>query len=241
LVAFELIEETVELALIVAFLYLALGAYLSWKQPAWARFAEKRRFTILLALVLVVGGIKVGEDVVNRESGPVDVMVLQFIHAHVPATLTGLFEAITVSGSSTALVPLALFMVVALLFAKRRFEALLIAVSAISGALIVYGLKAVVGRVRPSLWDTEWYWGSSFPSGHTLVVAALATATAISVKRIWPPAGKLAVLIAVVWVVSVGFSRLALGVHWPTDVLVAACIGMFLPLAIGVALESWHA
>jgi len=32
-----------------------------------------------------------------------------------------------------------------------------------------------------------------------------------------------------------------LGVHWPTDVLVSICIGMFLPLAIGIALESGHA
>jgi hypothetical protein len=124
---------------------------------------------------------------------------------------------------------------------EAGFEALLLTVSVLSGAIIVYVLKAVVGRARPDLWDTEWYWGSSFPSGHTLVVAALATATVISVHRIWPGSRKFAVLIAFVWAFSVGFSRLVLGVHWPTDVLAAVCIGMFLPLAIGIVLESWHA
>ena len=102
-------------------------------------------------------------------------------------------------------------------------------------------LKAAVGRARPALWDTQWYWGSSFPSGHTLVVAALATATVISANRIWPGSRKFVMSIALVWVFSVGISRLVLGVHWPTDVLAAVCIGMFLPLAIGIVLESLYA
>jgi undecaprenyl-diphosphatase len=240
-VTFELIRDIVKLALIVAFLYFAFSVYLGWKQPAWSSFAEKRRFAILLTLVLAVVGIKVSEDVVNRESGPFDVVVLQFIHANVPPALTGLFEAATSSGSASVLVPLVIILVVALLCAKRRFEALLLSVSVITGGIIVYVLKALVGRARPDLWDTEWYWGSSFPSGHALVVAALATATVISVNRIWPGSRKFAMLIAFVWVLSVGISRLVLGVHWPTDVLAAVCIGMFLPLAIGIALESWYA
>jgi len=236
---FAIVDEIVELALIVAFLFFALGVYLGWKHPPWAPFAEKRRFTILLTLVLIVVGIKVSEDVVNRESGPVDVAVLEFIHGKAPPALTGFFQTVTTSGSARVISPLVVIMVLALLVAKRRFEALLIGASVVSGALIIYALKAVVGRDRPSLWDAEWYWGSSFPSGHTLIVAALATSTVIAVRRIWPHAGDVAMLFAAVWVVSIGISRMVLGVHWPTDVLVAICIGMFLPLVISVALESW--
>jgi undecaprenyl-diphosphatase len=240
-VAFELIKDIAKLALIVAFFHFSLSVYLGWKQPAWSAFAEKRRFAILLALVLAVVGIKIGEDAVNRESGFFDGLVLQFIHANVPPALNGIFEVATITGSANVLLPLLLIIGVTLLFAKRRFEALLLTVSVVSSALIVYVLKTMVGRARPDLWDTEWYWGSSFPSGHTLAVAAFATAMVICLNRIWPGSRKFSMWLAFIWILAVAISRLVLGVHWPTDVLVSICIGMFLPLAIGIALESWHA
>jgi undecaprenyl-diphosphatase len=240
-VTFELIKDVVKLALIAAGLYFALGVYVNRKQPAWSGFLEKRRFGVLLLLVLAVIAIKVSEDVVSGESGPVDELVLQFIHTSVPPSLIGFFEAATVTGSVAVLLPLSIAIVVALLFAARRFEALLLAISVISGGIVVYVLKAFVGRTRPALWEAEWYWGSSFPSGHTLVVAAFAAAAAIGVTRIWPGSRIFAMSIAAVWVSSVALSRLVLGAHWPTDVLAAACIGAFLPLAVGIALELRHA
>ncbi|MEK6592711.1 MAG: phosphatase PAP2 family protein [Pseudomonadota bacterium] len=234
---FELIEDTTKLALIVACLYFALGAYVRRKQPAWSAPLEKRRLVVLLVLVLAVSAIKVSEDVLGGESGPIDEAILVFIRGHVPRMLTGFFEAVTFTGSFSVLFPLATATTAALLFARRRFEALLLSASVIIGAIVVYVVKTAVGRVRPALWETEWYWGSSFPSGHTLVVAAFATATVICVSRIWPAAHKFALWIALIWIFLVGFSRLAIGVHWPTDVLAAACIGAFLPLAMSVALE----
>ncbi len=235
--AFELIKDLVKLAVIAAGLYFALGAYVHSELPAWSALLEKRRFGVLLSLVLAAITIKVGEDVFSGESGPVDVLVLQFIHANVPAALNGFFEAATVTGSGWVLFPLSTALVIALLLARRRFEALLVAISVTSGGIVVYVLKAIAGRTRPALWETQWYWGSSFPSGHTLVVTAFALATAIGVTRIWPRKRNFAMSIAIVWVLSVAVSRMALGVHWPTDVLAAACIGAFLPLAAGIALE----
>jgi undecaprenyl-diphosphatase len=71
-----------------------------------------------------------------------------------------------------------------------------------------------------------------------LVVAAFATATALCIGRLWPGLRRLAMASAFVWIFLVGLSRLVLGVHWPTDVLAAACIGAFLPLAIDLALAG---
>lgn len=240
-VIFELIEDIAKLALIVACLYFVLGAYVRHNQPTWSEPLDKRRLTTLLVLVLAVSAVKLSEDVLGGESGPIDRTILLFIHTHVPSTLTGFFEAVTFSGSSWVLFPLAAVATISLLWARHRFEALLVAASVISGAIVIYVVKTVVGRARPVLWDTEWYWGSSFPSGHTLVVAAFATAAVLCVSRIRPASRNLALSLAILWISLVAVSRLVLGVHWPTDVLVAACIGAFLPLAMSVVLELRYA
>jgi undecaprenyl-diphosphatase len=240
-VIFELIEDLVKLALIVACLYFFLGAFVRHKQPAWLEPLEKRRLTTLLILVLAASAVKVSEDVLGGESGPIDRGILLFLHGHVPSALNGFFEAVTFTGSSKVLFPLAAVATIALLCTRRRFEALLVAASVISGAMVIYVVKATVGRARPALWDTELYWGSSFPSGHTLAVAAFAIAAVLCVSRIWPAARPPAVTMAILWISLVAVSRLVLGVHWPTDVLVAACIGAFLPLAISVAIEIRYA
>ena len=238
---FELIEDIAKLALIVASFYFALGAYVRRARPAWSAPLERRRLSILSVLVLAVSAIKVSEEVIGGESGPIDKAILLFIHRHAAGTLTGFFEAVTLTGSSRVLFPLASVATIALLFARRRLEALLLAASVISAAAVVYVVKTLVGRARPALWETEAYWGSSFRSGHTLVVAAFATAAALCASRIRPAARKLALSIAILWISLVAVSRLVLGVHWPTDVLAAACIGAFLPLAMSVGLEIRYA
>ena len=167
----EIIEDVIELSLVVAALYLGFGLYARYRRPTWPQ-AAKRRLAVVALLVLAVTGMKTAEDALTGESGPVDQAILLFIHAQIPAVLTPFFEAITVTGSWRALFPLAVATVIALLLLKRRPEALLVAASTAGGAAIAYIIKTAIGRARPALWDTAWYWGSSFPSGHTLVVAA---------------------------------------------------------------------
>ncbi len=96
---------------------------------------------------------------------------------------------------------------------------------------MIYLLKSVTDRERPALWETRWYWGTSFPSGHTLETACFATALTLCVNRRWPRYARVIRIGAIGWVILVGSSRLVLGVHWPTDVLAAACIGMLLAVS----------
>jgi len=60
--------------------------------------------------------------------------------------------------------------------------------------------------------------------------------------RLWPVARKFALVVALLWIVLVAFSRMILGVHWPTDVLAAACVGTAIPLGLRFVLEMrWEA
>ena len=230
----ELAADIAKLSFFVACAYALIKAYAWRRRPRWTAPLAKRRLAVWGALTLSVGGIKVIEDVVAKESGPVDEAILWFIREHVPSALTGFFTAVTFSGSAAVLVPAAGLAATALLVSRRRFEAVLLAASSITATLVVWGVKAIVGRARPDLWEAQWYWGSSFPSGHTLSTAAFSTAAALCVGRIWPRAGTPAMALAVVWTGLVAVSRLVLGAHWPSDVLAAICLGAFIPLLISV-------
>ena len=234
---FEFAADIAKLAFFIACAYALISALARGLRTPWALHLTKRRLALLVMLTLVVSGIKVIEDVLAQESGPVDAAVLWFIRDHAPAALAGFFAAVTLSGSAAFLVPAGVLMTVALLIARRRCEALLVGASLSAAALLGWAIKAIVGRARPALWDAQSAWGSSFPSGHTLSSAAFLTAAALCVARIWPRAGALAMVFAMLWTGLVALSRLILGVHWPSDVLAALCMGVFIPLLISVALD----
>lgn len=97
-------------------------------------------------------------------------------------------------------------------------------------------LKAIVGRVRPPvaqmLVPAQ---GAAFPSGHATVSAGLlvflALLAPVLVTRRWVCVAQ---TMAVVATVSIGLSRLYLGVHWSADVLAGWSIGAGIAAAVAV-------
>ncbi len=97
------------------------------------------------------------------------------------------------------------------------------------GWALVSGLKVALGEPRPFSLDPGVAYppavagasSPSFPSGH----AALAALFAFSLARGGPPWGY---ALAALWAVLVGLSRVALGVHYPADVIAGWALGAFL-------------
>jgi undecaprenyl-diphosphatase len=219
------VDEAAELSAVVLGLFAAL-LLLSRRNARWAAGFERRRFAILLSIAAAVVLVEVTGLVLGHESTSVDQQVLVAIHDGVHPPWRGLFDIATWSASSRVIVPAIALLAIALALARHYFEALqLVTTTAVAG-FVVYLAKGAFGRARPQLWDTQWYWGSSFPSGHTLTAAAVATALCLCVGRVKPTWRNAFVLMAVTWVALVGVSRLVLGVHWPTDVVAAACAGL---------------
>lgn len=96
---------------------------------------------------------------------------------------------------------------------------------AINSAITV-GLKKIINRQRPyieypaSIFPYSRKTDASFPSGHTSTAFATATSLSINLKKWY------VVIPAYAWATSVGYSRLYLGEHYPTDVLAGAAIGI---------------
>ena len=232
-----IIAEIGELLLAIVGIYIALFVLIRLR-PLWAEPFKRRRGYVLSVIVLVVLLGKVSEDVIALESGHVDEVLLSWIHRVVPISLTGFFQVLTLSASATAVFSFVGVADIVLVLMRQRIEALMLTSTVLAAVLIVYLVKTAVGRTRPALWETQWFCGSSFPSGHSLTSAALATAACLCVARLWPQLRWPVIALATVWVSLVALSRLVLGVHWPTDVLAAAFAGVLIALAINAAVWS---
>jgi len=231
----EWLDEGAELIAVAVGIYLALSL-LSRRNVRWAEGFSRWKFAAMLLIAATVVLIEVTAQVLDHESTAIDRMVLLSIHRGVPAFLVPVFTAATRSGSAAFLVPAVAIACIGLAWRRHPFDALALALTTGTASLVVYLAKTAVGRDRPELWTTNWYWGSSFPSGHTLSTAAIATAAYFCTVRLRPEWRKPAFAIACGWVAMVGMSRLVLGVHWPTDVIAAACAGLLVAVAVNVAL-----
>ncbi|MEU1126954.1 phosphatase PAP2 family protein [Streptomyces sp. NPDC005899] len=114
-----------------------------------------------------------------------------------------------------------------------------VAATSALATLLQQGLKAAVGRERPQ-WpdpvDSAHY--AAFPSGHAMT-AMVTFGLLLWLLRLYGAAPLLwwtALVVAVVSVAGVAFTRLYLGVHWLTDVLA----GLLLGAAVTAFSAAWY-
>ncbi|MFU8852732.1 phosphatase PAP2 family protein [Micromonospora sp. SL1-18] len=113
------------------------------------------------------------------------------------------------------------------------------------GGLLGVLLKVLVGRHRPELLDpVARASGFSFPSGHALT-ATLAAGVLLLVflpfTRDRRPLRRALWAVAVLIAVVTGLSRIALGVHWTSDVVGGWLLGLAVLAATTAAFRPWRA
>lgn len=156
----------------------------------------------------------------------VDINILKDINLNRNKHLDNIFRTITNTAAPMSYsVPILLF---AYGLAKKdslaRQNALYIGATVISSEIIATILKYSVTRPRPFVTypylEKVTSGGSpSFPSGHTSDAFALATSVSIAYPKWY------VIIPSYAWAGAVGYSRMDLGVHYPSDVLVGALVG----------------
>ena len=155
-----------------------------------------------------------------------DITTLKSINANESAFKTSFFkgEAQTVTVFNIA-APVGVFIAGGIKHDKElKKEALYMAGSFVLSSVVTTAMKDIIKRERPfnkySFIVKRDAGGSySFPSGHTS--AAFTTATSLSL--LFPKWYVIAP--SYLWAATVGYGRMYLGVHYPTDVFAGALVG----------------
>ncbi|MEW2385645.1 phosphatase PAP2 family protein [Micromonospora sp. NPDC047707] len=136
----------------------------------------------------------------------------------------------------------ALVLVLWLLRHGLRQLALWVATTMTVGGLLGPLLKLLVGRPRPDLPEPlAQAVGLAFPSGHALNAALAAGVLLVVFLPAGRPGGRYAVCAAALVLAGVtGFSRVALGVHWASDVVAGWLLGAAVVTATAAAFTVWR-
>lgn len=155
-----------------------------------------------------------------------DIDLLKTINLHRNEQLDPTFKFV-----SSSMVPISLALpagIITYALVKKddasRKNALMVSATMVGAAAVSTSLKYIVQRDRPYITYPEinnlsLEGSPSFPSSHTSMSFGLATSVSLAYPKWYVIAP------AYLWAGSVGYSRMHLGVHYPSDVLAGAVIG----------------
>lgn len=184
---------------------------------------NKRLVTrLILSFILFLGAAGlfglVSTNVHQGDTLAFDQSFLRSINSYSSPFLDSFFLIFTELGGVVAVTITSLTLFSYFVYKKQRYNALLLGVGVGGAALINYIAKITFERARPELWSqliTETTY--SFPSGHAAGSSALAICI---VALLWRTKWRIpAMVIAPLYIVLIGLSRMYLGVHYLTDVI----------------------
>lgn len=181
-----------------------------------------RVLAILLGLAVLTALAGIG---VRAWAPGFDAQALRAIAGGRNATLTSIAWVVTEAGSFVLLAPLSIAFLLLRRW-KRPADDIALVVIAAGSALLPFVVKLFVARPRPTVEHLSHLSSLSFPSEHTTQAAAIYLTIAImlsqSLTRGWREA---AIALGVVIALAVAWSRVYLGVHYPTDVTAGLVLG----------------
>ena len=189
-------------------------------------------FFIPIFIFGVIASLVLDGDTINFDSA-----VLLGIYQYSSPTLNEIILRVTNLGGVLGVLGLGAVAVGIYLW-RRKWQACVQIIAGIGGAgLLNFFLKLIFSRDRPELWDQLIIeTNHSFPSGHAMLSSALAFSLVVVLwhtKWRW-----VAFVLATIYIFAIGFTRLYLGVHYPTDVVAGWCVSAAWVLIVAFVLGS---
>ena len=155
--------------------------------------------------------------------------------AHRSPAADRFFRAVTALAATRVMLTICLLAALSLWIRGVRRAAVPLALAVVIAPLTTRTIKPSFARLRPGYVDDGGR-SFSFPSGHTTIATAVALTVAYVMMR-ERAAPRLAPVIAALFVIAVGASRVYLAEHWPTDVMGGMAIGTAIAAACATVYE----
>jgi len=172
--------------------------------------------------------IKLSEDLVRNELAVFDSMIYGKIFLMITSGMTIVMKVITFAGSGLVLVLISLGIYILLIRNKKsiRFGHFIV-FNLLLSTLLNELFKFAFHRGRPDILRLTDISGYSFPSGHSMVsLSFYGLLVYFSIKHIRVPWNCLLSTLLCLLVLTIGISRVYLGVHYASDVLAGFSAGM---------------
>ena len=207
--------------------------------PAQARLIGLQ-LGVGLVLALLAGMLFawVGEEVAEGETQAIDDWLRTLINRRATPALTDLMVFASVWGAPRRLAILAAAAIAGFLVRRWHRGAVLVVVTLLGASALDGGLKLLWGRPRPTAFFEHYPSPESFsfPSGHALFATAFfGGLAALLYRRLGRTGLRVAVAVAAIaLILLIGFSRIYLGVHYPSDVLGGFAAGIVWVAAVAL-------
>jgi undecaprenyl-diphosphatase len=156
--------------------------------------------------------------------------------------LVTVLKGLSLVGSAWGYVPLFAAVAIWLLWRGLPRLALFVVVTVAASPLLNALVKLAVDRARPVLPDPVAHAsGKSFPSGHAQSsVVCVSVLLLVFLPALSRRGRRVAIGLAVLWVLAIGFARVTLGVHYVSDVLAGYVLGAAWVAAMAAAFNAWR-
>lgn len=212
-------------------------------KKGWAELAllsAEMIAVLIIFIVSLIAFILITRHVFILKDEQLDYRVFDFLRSQVSPGRNDLMLFFTFLGTHIFLIPANLVLIVYYLFIKKhRWYSIKIPVIAITSLLLMFILKNLFGRQRPDIPLLKEAAGLSYPSGHALMSV---TFYGLLIHIVWKTKWKLwikwmLISLLVALILIIGFTRIYLRVHYPSDVFAGFATG-FLWLVISVLILS---
>lgn len=193
-----------------------------------------------LYVLPVVLFVALADEVIDNDTLSIDSAILHGVNSWFSSpAMDSIVLALTDLGYTWWVGGLTILGVILLIYRKQRRSAIILMMGVVGSAVMNLILKAFFQRDRPELWErlvTEN--STSFPSGHAMASASLAVCVMVI---LWPTKWRyLAIISGVIYMVVIGFTRLYLGVHYPSDIIAGWLIASFWVFLVAGVIRHWH-